>query len=100
MNAVIHGQGGTARLYADHDAGSLQVWISDRGTGIDVNLLHRATIQPGYSSVGTLGYGFWIMLKTCDRVHLLTGPEGTTLVLEQGIASPTPAWFDKGRLGF
>jgi anti-sigma regulatory factor (Ser/Thr protein kinase) len=100
MNAVVHGRQGTARIYADHDAGLLQIWVSDRGTGIDVNLLHRATIQPGYSSVGTLGYGFWIMLKTCDRVHLLTGPEGTTVVLEQGIASPIPAWFDKGPLGF
>lgn len=91
MNAVRHAGGGEGRVYAG--GGRVQVWVADTGGGIDVDRLPQATLERGYSSAGTFGHGFWLMLKTCDRVHLLTGPTGTTVVLEQGRESPIPAWF-------
>ncbi len=55
--------------------------------------LHRATLERGYTTAGTMGHGFWMMLKTCDRIYLLTGTEGTTVVLEQDKTPPEPAWL-------
>jgi anti-sigma regulatory factor (Ser/Thr protein kinase) len=92
MNAVCHAGGGSARVYVDAARGILQVWIEDQGSGIDMARLPRATLERGYSSAGTLGHGFWLMLQTCDVIYLLTGPEGTTIVIEQGVTPPPPAW--------
>lgn len=91
MNAVVHAGGGRAGIHAD--AGVVQVWIEDTGGGIDMHCLPRATMERGFSTAGTLGHGFWLIIQTCDAVWLLTGPEGTTVVLEQGQAAPPPAWL-------
>jgi anti-sigma regulatory factor (Ser/Thr protein kinase) len=90
MNAVVHAGGGVGSVYVDErEEGSvLQVWIEDDGKGIDMATLPLATLQPGYSSRGTLGQGFWLMLKMTDRVWLKTSPEGTTVVLEQERYAP------------
>lgn len=88
MNAVVHGGGGLGRLRADLGAQVVQVWIEDTGGGIDLRSLPRATLERGYSSRGSLGHGFWMMLQTCDRIWLLTGPGGTTVVLEQQRTAP------------
>jgi PAS domain S-box-containing protein len=95
MNAVVHGRSATGTVRADLVLGAIQVWIRDEGTGIAEERLHRATLERGYSSAGTLGHGFWIMLKTCDRVYLLTSGEGTTVVLEQGKTAPLPGWMQE-----
>ena len=82
----VHGRGGTARLHADGETGRLQVWVRDQGAGIPEEMLHRATLERGYSTLpGSLGFGFWLMIQTADRVYLHTGEggTGTTLVLEQ-----------------
>jgi anti-sigma regulatory factor (Ser/Thr protein kinase)/FixJ family two-component response regulator len=93
MNAVTHAGGGTGRVCADPARHTVQAWIEDRGGGIDVARIPKATLERGYSSAGTLGHGFWLMLQTCDRTYLLTGPNGTTVVVEQGAAPPEPAWM-------
>lgn len=92
MNAVVHAGGGQARVHAG-PAGILQVWIEDTGKGIAEATLHRATLEPGYTTAGTLGHGFWLILKMSDRVYLLTGPGGTTVVLEQERTAPEPFWL-------
>lgn len=79
MNAVVHGGGGQAHVRADDD--TLQVWIHDQGTGIQMMQLPRVTLERGFSTKDSLGHGFWLMLHTADQVHLLTGATGTTLVL-------------------
>ncbi|MBV9848635.1 MAG: PAS domain S-box protein [Armatimonadetes bacterium] len=91
MNAVVHGGGGQGRICAD--AETLQVWIEDRGAGIALDRLPQATLERGYTTAGTFGHGFWLMLQTVDRVFLLTGPAGTVVVLEQDCTPPTPAWL-------
>ena len=55
-----------------------------------------------WTMVGDLtGEGIGVLWSTayldeaekCDRVYLLTGPAGTTLVLEQEKTIPDPAWL-------
>jgi PAS domain S-box-containing protein len=95
MNAVIHARGGVGSVYADSARGMVQVWVRDSGQGISEEALHRAILEKGFSSAGTLGHGFWMMLKTADRIYLLTGPKGTTVVLEQGRTPPEPDWMQR-----
>ena len=79
MNAVVHGGGGEATVCADAD--SVQVWVRDQGTGIQMAQLPRVTLERGYSTKDSLGHGFWLMLHSTDRLDLLTGTGGTTLVI-------------------
>lgn len=92
MNAVMHGRHGTASICAD-GSDTVQVWIEDRGSGIDIERLPRATMERGYTTAGSFGHGFWLMLKTVDLIWLLTGATGTTVVIEQGRTAPEPAWL-------
>jgi PAS domain S-box-containing protein len=94
MNAVKHGGGGQGSIRIDRDGESVMVWIVDQGKGIREEDLHRATLEKGWSGAGSLGHGFYLMLRTADRVYLLTGPEGTTVVLEMRRTPPPPAWFE------
>lgn len=93
MNAVVHAGGGVGQVHWDAVRGLVQVWVRDEGKGITDDAIHKATLERGYSSAGTLGHGFWMMLRFADRVYLLTGPSGTTVVLEQERAAPPPAWI-------
>jgi PAS domain S-box-containing protein len=96
MNAVVHAQSAQYQVAAS-DSGTIQVWIHDQGAGIEIGKLHRATLERGYTTKGTLGHGFWLMIHTCDRLWLFTTSEGTTVVLEQDRVSPEPAWVSGGR---
>lgn len=93
MNAVRHGGGGTGRVHADSERGVVQVWIQDHGKGIRQEDLHRATLEKGWSGGGSLGHGFFLMLRTVDHTYLLTGDSGTTVVLEQEQSAPHPSWL-------
>lgn len=98
MNAVQHAGGGTARIYASADSGKVQVWIQDEGQGIDFSSLPRATLEAGFSAGGEgIGHGFYLMLSVVDRLYLLTGPDGTTVILEQGSLKPDPTWLQSVR---
>ncbi len=92
MNAVVHAGGGEGRIHAVGDHGPIQIWVQDHGTGIDVAHLPRATLEKGYTTAGTLGHGMKMMLQTVDRIFLLTGATGTTVVLEQDSVAPVVIW--------
>ena len=79
MNAVVHGGGGDLSIYSNDD--SLQIWVTDHGTGIQMSQLPRAALERGFSTKGTLGQGFWLMLQTADNLDLLTNENGTTIVI-------------------
>lgn len=79
-NAVKHAEGGRYQLHRRNDC--IQFRVTDQGPGIDFENLPKATLVPGFSTTGTLGYGFDIMLKRCNRVLLSTQPGETTVVLE------------------
>ena len=69
-----------------------QAGLREEGDGIAVECLAQATLKRGHSTAGSFGHGFWLMLNTLDRVWLLTGPAGTTVVLEQGRDPVAPVW--------
>ena len=82
MNAIVHAGGGTGQV-AVNTHGTVQVRIVDYGAGITLENLPRAAMERGFSTKATLGYGLKMLLETIDRLFLLTGPTGTTLVMEQ-----------------
>ena len=90
MNAIVHAGGGTARVF--FGKGTVQVWVEDAGTGITMENLPHAALTRGFTTAGTLGHGLKMMLQTVDRLWLLTGPSGTTVVLEQDRLPPEPLW--------
>ena len=90
MNAIVHAGAGTARVFFGE--GTVQVWVEDVGTGITMENLPRAALTRGFTTAGTLGHGLKMMLQTVDRLWLLTGPSGTTVVLEQDRLPPEPLW--------
>ena len=98
MNAVQHAGGGTGQVYADSARGLIQVRIQDHGKGIREEDLHRATLEKGWSGGGSLGHGFYLILRCVDRTYLLTSPQGTTVILEQERIPPQPDWL-KGITG-
>jgi anti-sigma regulatory factor (Ser/Thr protein kinase) len=79
MNGLHHGGSVTVRGCAAGE--TIQVWIEDRGTGISLDRLPLSTLKQGYSTEGTAGQGWFLVLTFVDRADLLTGPEGTRLVL-------------------
>lgn len=92
MNVIVHAGAGTVHVSLDAAAGLVQVWVEDTGSGITMEDLPRATLSRGFTTAGTLGHGLKLMLQTTDRLWLLTGPTGTTVVLEQDRTPPPPLW--------
>ena len=78
-NAIKHGEGGDAKIWADSAAVAVQV--TDRGKGIAPAQLARATLEQGYSTRVSLGMGFYLMLQTADVLALSTTPQGTSILL-------------------
>lgn len=94
MNAIVHAGSGVARVFVG-GAGTVQVRVEDRGTGIAVENLPRAALARGFTTAGSLGHGLKMMLETADHLYLLTGPEGTTAVIEQEREPPLPTWLSE-----
>ncbi|MGI4791287.1 MAG: ATP-binding protein [Janthinobacterium lividum] len=90
-NAVMHAREGIGIVGVDPE-GIVQVKVADRGEGIPLEHLPRVLLEMGYSRAGSGGFGLKIVLKSVDKVHLSTGPEGTTLLLEQNRTPPVPPW--------
>lgn len=79
MNAVTHGENGTLDIVARDSF--LQLWVRDRGKGIPIDDIPNATLRSGWSSRGTLGAGFTLIMGLVDELDLATGNDGTLLVL-------------------
>ena len=92
MNAIVHASGGSGQVSVNAE-GTVQVRVVDHGTGITMEDLPRAALERGFSTKATFGHGLKMILETVDRLFLLTGPTGTTLVLEQDKVAPAPAWL-------
>lgn len=81
-NSVKHAGGGRLEVRTDD---VLQVEVADSGPGIDFSILPRSVLMLGFSTKGTLGFGFNIMLELANRLYLATGPAGTTIILEYNL---------------
>ncbi len=93
MNAIVHAGGGSGQVSVNA-SGTVQVRIVDYGGGITLENLPRAMLARGFSTKATLGQGLKMLMETIDRLFLLTGPAGTTLVLEQDRAVLLPALIE------
>nr|CAA9246683.1 hypothetical protein AVDCRST_MAG63-1698 [uncultured Armatimonadetes bacterium] len=80
MNACAHAGEAQVRCYGTEN--TLQIWVEDAGPGIPLDRLPISTLKQGYSTAGSAGQGWYMILTFVDAVFLLTGPEGTTVVLE------------------
>jgi anti-sigma regulatory factor (Ser/Thr protein kinase) len=65
------------------------VVVSDHGPGIDALNLPDVALTTGYSTAGTGGYGYEMILAASDKVYLATGPDGTTVAFEVGVHRST-----------
>ena len=92
MNCVVHVGVGVGEVTVDPQSGTVQARIADSGPGISLENLPNATLKKGFTTAGTLGHGMKMMLQTADRVFLLTGSSGTTVVVEQERLTPLPTW--------
>jgi anti-sigma regulatory factor (Ser/Thr protein kinase) len=97
-NAVVHGVRGRGRVIADLASGCLQVWVEDDGPGIALKDLHRAVLERGFTTAGSFGHGFSMMLLLCDRLFLLPNRLGATVVLAFERDASRPQW-DADRAG-
>lgn len=79
-NAVKHASGGEASARRLDDG--LLVVVSDHGPGIPAMALPDVALRLGFSTAGTLGMGYKIMIEFADRVLLATGEGGTTVAME------------------
>jgi anti-sigma regulatory factor (Ser/Thr protein kinase) len=85
-NAVKHTGGGKASLHRTKD--SLILVVSDSGPGIGAMSLPDVALTHGYSTAGTLGMGYKLMIRFADRVYLATGSDGTTVAVEMKLQEP------------
>ncbi|MBC8103043.1 MAG: ATP-binding protein [Cytophagales bacterium] len=97
MNALTHAGGGTVCCRCTEE--KIQVWIEDIGKGIPLDRLPIATLKQGYSTAGTAGQGWYLVLNLVSIAYLLTGTKGTTVVLEvvQPAASVSSPPFSAAR---
>ncbi len=79
-NAVKHASGGEASLHQTGD--SLIVVVSDRGPGIPALALPDVALRNRYSTAGTLGMGYKMMIQFVDKIYLATDESGTTVGIE------------------
>lgn len=82
MNALAHAGGATVRGHTGTDR--VQIWVEDKGPGIPLDKLPISTLKQGYSTAGSAGQGWYMILNLVDAAYLWTGPQGTILVLEMG----------------
>ncbi len=98
MNVVVHAHegAGSGQVRGDVARGRVQVWVTDSGPGIPVHRIHRAVLERGFTTAGSLGHGFFLLLKTADRAYLRTQEGvGTTMVLEKDRTPPEPDWMKR-----
>lgn len=87
-NAFKHAGGGAASLH--QVSGGLLFMTRDRGNGIDTLNLPNVALVRGYSTTGTGGLGYTMILASADKLYLSTGPAGT--VVAASIAAGGSGW--------
>lgn len=82
-DAIRYAGGGDARLTRRED--SLLLTVDDQGPGIAEMQLPEVALARGYSTSGTLGMGYKIMISLSDKVYLASSRTGTTVAVEMRI---------------
>ncbi len=76
-NALNHAGGGEISLHRVDDG--MMVVAKDGGPGIAALNLPDVALRRQYSTLGTLGMGYKVIISFCDKVYLATGVNGTTV---------------------
>lgn len=87
-NAMKHATDGRCTVYRSDPA--VVVRVADKGAGIASHQLPATILTPGFSTKVSLGMGYTMMLKLCERVWLATGVDGTVIQLMKEIHEPPP----------
>jgi anti-sigma regulatory factor (Ser/Thr protein kinase) len=87
MNALRHAGSGTVSCYVE--PGALRILVADNGPGMDIDKLPLATLKRGYSTMGTAGQGWNIIIKIANKVHLDTAPGKTNILIDVGAEANT-----------
>ncbi len=82
-NAIKHAGGGVASLHKTDD--SVLFLVEDTGQGIKALNLPEVALRSRYSTAGTLGVGYKVMMNVADKVYLATGPEGTAVGVQMSL---------------
>jgi anti-sigma regulatory factor (Ser/Thr protein kinase) len=96
-NAVKHAGGGRACLCRTPEG--LLLLVEDDGPGIPSLSLPDVALRRGYSTAGTLGVGYKIMISFADRTYLGTGPKGTTVGIVMKLKPDKPSIADMAQAG-
>jgi anti-sigma regulatory factor (Ser/Thr protein kinase) len=83
-NALKHAGGGDVSLHRRSDI--FTILVRDHGRGIEALNLPEVALTHGYSTAGTLGMGYKLMISLADHVYLATSPQGTTLGVSMHIS--------------
>ncbi|OMF61539.1 hypothetical protein BK139_06780 [Paenibacillus sp. FSL R5-0490] len=78
-NALKHAAKGTMETWCSDQ--HIIFLIDDRGSGIQLNDLPKATLIQGFSTTSTLGQGFHLMSRFSDRVYIKSDAKGTRIGL-------------------
>lgn len=95
-NTMKHASDGTCEIYRDPE--TIYVRVVDRGAGIGSQVLPQAILMPGFSTKVSLGMGYKMVLRLCDKVWLATGPEGTLVQMAKRIHPSPEDAFPEGLL--
>lgn len=82
-NVIKHAGNGAMSMHRAADR--VICVVSDTGPGIAAMALPDLALTKFYSTAGTLGVGYKIMIHFSDRVYLAPGPEGTTVAVEMSL---------------
>lgn len=82
-NVIKHAGAGAISLHRAQDG--FTVVISDSGPGIAAMALPDVALTRNYSTAGTLGMGYKLMIHFADKIYLASGPEGTTVAIEMAL---------------
>ena len=86
-NVLKHAGEGSLSLHKLED--SLLCVVSDSGPGIGAMALPDVALTRHYSTVGTLGMGYKLIIHFADKVCLATGSEGTMVAIEMKLHKDT-----------
>jgi PAS domain S-box-containing protein len=90
-NATKHAGSGIVSIHILPEA--ILTVVSDQGAGIEAMSIPRVALEKGYTTAGTLGMGYKVMIAIADKVYLATGPWGTIVGIEMRIR-PSEAMLD------
>lgn len=94
-NVVKHTPGGQVLVYIDEVGPRFHVL--DEGPGLKLSSLSYLLFAKGFSTSGSLGAGFPVMMAFFKQILVCSSPEGTKLVLRSDLSQASEELGGSGR---